>query len=304
MAFVRCLLTLAALLGTEANENATSVVFHPFGFDMPTSTDVDGFIAANPLPITMGNSSDSKPKHMPSFGSRVSDVPRRRRSTWSCAGARRRTYPTAFHAFKMFFDTERESVANRNAADMKGIMSLIHGGGGAKGQVSDAWGLKRYYNDKGRIMIVYVSVTSFGEYESCNAEHPSVPNSPHSCHVCTKSKDDCCCSAPPLPVNATSAPKAGRLQATYTGGGYWYSFNKDGEDVTWHQHECPNHSGTMTHFIEKLAQTAGCSAHASTDQLAMCLRKMETHGIELVFNEFFQMDSLKMTEQEDHGVMV
>jgi hypothetical protein len=217
----------------------------------------------------------------------VAGPPRRRRS-WSCSGQRRRYFNNHMHVYRMRFRGEPKGVKDRDAASLNGIYELLTGGAGSSG-VKTGWGLNRYYHADGIMEVTYISYTAFGTYQSCNAQNPGVPGSPHHCQDCYKPHDVCCCSSRPS-LNLTSlSVLPGRLSTSYTGG-EWYSFNGAGYGKTWHQFECPSFSVKMTTLVDKLSEHGKCGkCSLNVVKCAECLRRISTATREKVFDALLQV---------------
>lgn len=137
------------------------------------------------------------------------------------------------------FEGKYTGLANKDAADFKGDTGFIFG---TFSKYSE--GNPEASMESNIIEMSEINVRGWGGYEECNA-----PGANQTGFNCPKSQSVYCCTAHHAPVNHTKTQLPGvevnfmSLGVKYGFPGWWFSFPKESENVTWTEKKLRRISG-------------------------------------------------------------
>lgn len=196
-------------------------------------------------------------------------------------------FPNRLWAYRLTKVNVRPAgLTNKNAADALGERAFMFGFRNQKGG-PDGGMARLEYND-GVVLKVPVSYTKTGMYAMCNENYPN--------HSYT-----CMGDSPYLGEESTA-------------GGFWWSFPASGENIYWHQGDCPLEIVTLPAkvLVDKLAAGASCdcpktggddSSEEAWKSCATCLVALSDSKYIEIWEKAFQ-DHGSLTTLNGHAAQI
>jgi len=183
--------------------------------------------------------------------------------------------PTSGIIVYHLFEAKYTGLANKDAGTFKGDTNFIFGTFNAFSE-----GNPEASMESNIIEMSEINVTAWGDYEECNAPGASQMN-----FSCPKNQKDYCCTVHRAPVNHTKTTLPGVEVAYGSLGpksgfpGWWFSFPKESENITWTEKKMRRISGLCLGNAWR-KDAGGCNeCKAKWDTLDKCVADCIQHEL-------------------------